>query len=279
VGLTDVIGDFTACPNPLWNNELARQLVNAKLKIFSANYSLTSCILKNVATNEKTIFADGIDSMVFVLPSDEIAFFFNDHGLAPLTAGDSFGDAIAQITKAIAIFDEMPSIKVFITQIVRSICILKAEDPDIDVSYSHPDIPFSIFVSVIDQPSSQTTLRVAESILHEAMHLFLTLIEGVLPMVNQDSKETFYSPWRDEPRPIRGVLHGLFVFKAISEFYNGINRENTDLTVLKFLNNRIMSIKKEIKMLSGFSDSPGLTLYGSKLASNLQSEGFSGSSS
>jgi hypothetical protein len=54
---------------------------------------------------------------------------------------------------------------------------LHVADPEFDISHSDPEVPFSIFVSVpgVDEPYGP--LRLAEQIVHECMHLQLTLIE------------------------------------------------------------------------------------------------------
>ena len=94
--------------------------------------------------------------------------------------------------------------------------VLQPPGAEIDVSYSDPDVPFSVFVS-IPGPGRHTALRLAESLVHECMHLHLTLIEAVVPLVGDDCASTF-SPWLRRPRPLRGVLHGLYVFSVVDEF-------------------------------------------------------------
>jgi HEXXH motif-containing protein len=268
--LTNRVAKFVANPYPLWNNELASQLVANKESAFTTGYTLVNCILKNGATLEETIpLSDRTNKIVVVIPPDNIASFFKDHGLTSLPVNDSFTDALEQVQEALTVFKRSPLAYNFIQHIVRSICILKAESPEIDVSYSHPDIPFSIFVSVCEKQSLLSPIRVAESILHESMHLLLTLIEQIHPIVNQGSTETYYSPWRDEDRPIRGVIHGLFVFRAILEFYKILLNDNLRIEIFEFVQTRISSIRKEIQALSRFPDSDGLTLIGSKLAFNL----------
>ena len=94
--------------------------------------------------------------------------------------------------------------------------VLQPPGTEIDVSYSDPDVPFSVFLS-IPGPGRRAALRLAESLVHECMHLHLTLIEAVLPLVGDDRASTF-SPWQGRPRPLRGMLHGLYVFSVIDAF-------------------------------------------------------------
>ena len=109
-----------------------------------------------------------------------------------------------------------PSLRATVAAYLRCVHVLQPPGADVDVSYSDPDVPFSVFVS-IPGPGRHAALRLAESLVHECMHLHLTLIEAVLQLVGDDRASTF-SPWRRRPRPLRGVLHGLYVFSAIDAF-------------------------------------------------------------
>jgi HEXXH motif-containing protein len=87
---------------------------------------------------------------------------------------------------------------------------------DHDVSHSTPELPFSIFVSIPEKDERDASLRVAESLIHEAMHLQLTLVDSIEPLV-VDDRARGYSPWKDEVRPVIGLLHGLYVFAVIHQ--------------------------------------------------------------
>lgn len=99
--------------------------------------------------------------------------------------------------------------------LARSIHVLRAPT-DHDVSHSTPALPFSIFVSIPEADEKDAPLRLAESLVHEAMHLQLTLIDQAEPLVI-DSRPQTYSPWKREFRPIEGVLQGLYVFAVIHQ--------------------------------------------------------------
>ncbi|MET4920965.1 HEXXH motif-containing putative peptide modification protein [Streptomyces sp. PSRA5] len=87
---------------------------------------------------------------------------------------------------------------------------------DYDVSHSTPELPFSIFVSIPEKDERDALLRVAESLIHESMHLQLTLVDSIEPLA-VDDRASGYSPWKDEVRPITGLLHGLYVFAVIHQ--------------------------------------------------------------
>jgi HEXXH motif-containing protein len=67
--------------------------------------------------------------------------------------------------------------------------------------------------------------RLAEMILHELSHNKLFLLDDRDPLLDQTwhgdgwRDECYYSPWRDDPRPLKGILHGVFVFVEVASFW------------------------------------------------------------
>lgn len=271
------IKDFLEHPVPLWENDLTHSLIEKKfhdLEIYNqfvTEYSLTKCILRDGSAKETSwpLFKDE-EAMRIVLPSNQIDFFLEEHGLTLLPFEESnFPIITHKINAALGIFQSIPLVHSFISKIVKSIQILCSDNAETDISYSHPDIPFSIFFSLCEDKSDIADIRVAESILHEAMHLKLTLIEHIIPLVKPYSKEVYFSPWRSENRPIRGVLHGLFVFRAIYDFYILLQKKNPSGAVQQFLKKRIWQINKDMGVLLNFVESPGLTPDGTVLVASL----------
>jgi len=271
---------FIEQPFPLWENELTTALVENKWKelnqkglsnrdLYSTAFAITFenriPVVKlpiSKSTKNETVFLE--------FPQPELSDFYEEHGLVLCNEEELIAsDALEKLKAAMAVFESIPDLHACISKLVRSIQVLKQDDPEIDTSYSHPKIPFSIFVSVGHANSPLSSLRLAESILHEAMHLKLTLLENVVPLIEANSKATFYSPWRDEERPIRGVLHGLFVFRGILEFYKASISCSNSSFVLGFLKNRIDQINQEIKKIEGFHRCQGLRQEGANLSKNL----------
>jgi len=90
-----------------------------------------------------------------------------------------------------------------------------------DVSHSEPRWPHLIFVS-LPPPTHVGDLRLAEAIVHEAMHLNLSLAEGRTSLIEDDTQ--LYSPWRSTARPAGGVLHGVYVFAVLLRFFEDLDR-------------------------------------------------------
>jgi len=111
---------------------------------------------------------------------------------------------------------EVPELESLVLQVVRDIHPLTAE-PGYDTSHSQPQWRETIFVSCPERRDDIGALRLTESIVHEAMHLHLTNVEELSPLVAVGSRMA-HSPWRNTDRPVQGVLHGLFVFACIHRF-------------------------------------------------------------
>lgn len=155
-----------------------------------------------------------------------------------------------------------------IKALVRNIHLLKLVDDEYDVSYSLPNIPFSIFLSIPSQRIDNDSMRVAEAILHETMHLQLTLIEDIVPLVKQSSQK-YFSPWKNEFRDPRGIIHALYVFRAIREFIKKLLMTDLIQSNQKFLIKRKEEIENQLISLNDFGQSNALTEQGSLLASAL----------
>lgn len=270
-----IIQDYLKQPLPLWENEITQLLVDYKWaelalqsQITPNTYTIAECVIKDRSVTETNLpLSDSNYDIKIAVPSDDLKGFYKKHGIEPFEIStDNAENEIKKIITALDIFQKIEPIQNFILKIVKSIQLIKAEYSDTDVSYSHPEIPFSIFFSVCEDVSIISDLRVAESILHEAMHLKLTLIEYHIDLIEPNSQETFYSPWRDEQRPLRGVLHGLFVFRAILDFYMILSKKSFTKEIHMYLSSRISEIKREINLIKTFPQSNDLTISGQKLS-------------
>jgi hypothetical protein len=170
---------------------------------------------------------------------------------------------------AIGLLSQVPTIMPTIATLVRTLHLIKVEDDDYDVSFSEPHIPFSIFVSVPRKLMSTDALRVAEAILHEAMHLQLTLIEQVIPLVSSANRE-YFSPWRGEYRTAQGVLHAIYVFRVIYRFLEQlfpIKDSTSEMT--EHIQSRLGEISMQIHEIRSFQDCPDLTVIGTRFVRSL----------
>lgn len=148
-------------------------------------------------------------------PSAEVRQELEHRGFSFLAEGAARPRA-ATLDLAAVLIDLLPSLGDVVRAHVRWVSLLAADEA-YDVSHSEPRWPDWIFVSCPAAADQVSALRVAENVVHEAMHLQLTLVEAELPLI-RDEQMMLHSPWKDELRDLRGVLHGLYVFRCVSEF-------------------------------------------------------------
>ena len=176
-----------------------------------------------------------------------------------------FGDAFDLLAAG-------PGLRGAVQALVQRVHPLVPRGPGYDSSHSDPELPFSIFVSIPDgEPAA--ALRLAESILHEAMHLQLSLVEAREPLVRQpqpgERTATGYSPWQDTERPIGGLVHGLFVFRVIFDWLGALSANYPhDRDLANYAARRRSEIGQEVESLGDLAASPALTTPGKRLVSD-----------
>jgi hypothetical protein len=175
-----------------------------------------------------------------------------------------------RIVEAFDRLAQVPSAAAAVGAVLVVIHVTKPERPDYDESYSDPHLPFSIFVGSDGSQQGNGDLRLAEGILHECMHLQLTLMEETVPMVSS-ANERHYSPWQETMRPSQGILHGLYVFRVIQDFHRALLK-SACLTPREqiYLTRRIDSIEDEVAAVGDLAASRDLTETGKCLAAALQ---------
>lgn len=69
----------------------------------------------------------------------------------------------------------------------------------------------------------QDAVELAVTMVHEARHSALNALWHQLPLCEEDTPDTegplFFAPWRGDPRPLPGVLHGAYAFSGVTEFW------------------------------------------------------------
>ncbi|MGQ4384798.1 aKG-HExxH-type peptide beta-hydroxylase [Streptomyces sp. SAS_270] len=112
---------------------------------------------------------------------------------------------------------EHPVVHRMVTGSVRS--LVPVEGPSLlrPVSASAPDAQGCVTVSrASDAPAFAATL------IHEARHQLLTALADLVPLIvsPQDGPQaTYFAPWREDPRPLRGLLYGAHAFAGVTSFW------------------------------------------------------------
>ena len=173
------------------------------------------------------------------------------------------------IAAAFGYFGVTDSLRLAIPQLVRCVHVVESEDDSYDVSHSDPKVPFSIFLSIPSVHAKYSTIRVCESILHEAMHLQLSLLEGSGSLVSHGEPICF-SPWRRELRPPSSVLHGIYVFVCIWVFLELLCAHDPSASIFEYAQRRKCQLIRELTQAFSGLRSSDLTEIGKALVDRLK---------
>jgi HEXXH motif-containing protein len=136
---------------------------------------------------------------------------------------------------------------------------------------SFSDFPGALIISYVAHP-----YLIAESIVHEFHHNRLFAIESAVPLIEDcgTGAALYYSPFRPDPRPIRGLLHGLYVFAAVWRFWDKVRCTADIEPVLRaFAIDRTFRIAFQLAIASRqLSTHPGLTPEGQAVFALLARE-------
>jgi len=188
---------------------------------------------------------------------------FLDRGIIPARLDQVNGDLLATLSHSSSLIGIVPSLCDTVGRLALSVHILHVDDPSYDVSFSDPSIPFSVFVSAAT--GTTAAARMAEAVIHESMHLQLTLIENTVPLV-RNSLTKHYSPWKRELRPVSGIVHALYVFRVIDHW---LQRLEMNGSLASYARHRRVQIAADVRELDLAKYSDDLTDAGVTLVGRL----------
>ncbi len=81
-------------------------------------------------------------------------------------------------------------------------------------SVTHAD-GFGAFAADVDL----TPVELAVTMVHELQHSKLNALLGLVQLAERADPELYFAPWRPDPRPIDGLLHGTYAFTAVAEVW------------------------------------------------------------
>ncbi|MBA9004383.1 HEXXH motif domain-containing protein [Thermomonospora cellulosilytica] len=67
----------------------------------------------------------------------------------------------------------------------------------------------------------------AATLAHEVQHTKLTALLDVLPLIRPDDDSRYYAPWREDPRPVHGLLHGVYAHLGLAAFWRRERHEES----------------------------------------------------
>lgn len=68
----------------------------------------------------------------------------------------------------------------------------------------------------------------AVALAHEVQHAKLAVLHDLFPLLETGAAERFYAPWRQDPRPLLGLLHGSYAYVGVVDFWRRQRLLDTD---------------------------------------------------
>jgi HEXXH motif-containing protein len=113
-----------------------------------------------------------------------------------------------------ALFRIVPHHADIISQTLTTVVPLPAAPAQQALSASSGTAFGAAVVSFPDDP-----IQFAATLIHEVQHMKLGVVLNTAPLVDPLGQERFYAPWRDDPRPLSGLLQGIFAFHQVCDFW------------------------------------------------------------
>jgi HEXXH motif-containing protein len=117
-----------------------------------------------------------------------------------------------------------PELLTRLRQTIRWYVPIRSPDEKTHCSFSSPQLPGVIFLS-----QTCDVVRLAEAIVHELGHNELDMFLSVSPLFDLCHDSRYYSPWRDDARPIQGLFHAVYVFGEVARLECAIARTQPNL--------------------------------------------------
>jgi HEXXH motif-containing protein len=103
---------------------------------------------------------------------------------------------------------------------LHSLVPLVKPDPHAAHSATAVDV---VGVVGLDRPDSPADFAV--TLVHEFQHSKLAALLDLTELCDTSSDRRFFAPWRADPRPIEGLLHGAYAFLGVADVWRALGAE------------------------------------------------------
>lgn len=126
---------------------------------------------------------------------------------------------------------------------VQSLIPVYSHAIDVHRSQTFREIPGLLVLSWMSDTSV-----IVEALVHEYHHHKLNALLNLDPIIRGDSREEiYYSPWRDDPRPLSGILQATYVFQCVLEFWHNFLKKDIPILQEKRLQQRVYTAKVQLQ--------------------------------
>ena len=145
-----------------------------------------------------------------------------------------------------------------LTEFISVVALLESGNSHAFPSGSCSFFPGAVFVSNAHDPD-----LMVELLLHECGHTKLFLLQREDPLLdikfhgNGWEDAVYYSPWRDAPRPLQGILHAFFVFIEVAGYWQWRLEEGQPERTNNNAERRLKTLCEQLKLAQGVLRSNG----------------------
>ncbi|MFI5536358.1 HEXXH motif domain-containing protein [Nocardia sp. NPDC051900] len=97
---------------------------------------------------------------------------------------------------------------------LRMIVPLTAKPDTVGQSWTSPSGYGAVYST-----APEDACQLALTLIHEFQHNKFSLLADQSDLFDRDTAARFYAPWRIDPRPIYGLLHGIYAFFGVTDFW------------------------------------------------------------
>ncbi|GIF62075.1 HEXXH motif domain-containing protein [Asanoa ishikariensis] len=110
---------------------------------------------------------------------------------------------------------------------LRAVVPLSAEPEPVGMSNTSFDAFGGVNMSAAAGPQ-----QFALSLIHEFQHAKLGVLADQVPLHEPVPRDDLYAPWRDDPRPLNGLLQGIYAHLGVTDFWRVNRRDSARGTLL-----------------------------------------------
>lgn len=237
---------------------------NGKIEIYGINSEKSELLVTdNKKTLELTPNATLAEENLKVgkcptiqLPSRELRFqpyCFNSpafpDGQTVVEAGMTYqGQYVTLVKDGLALIEQYHPQTLEQLHYFMQVLALKPIDVGTFTNLTSSDFSGALICSVIENP-----YRLADNFIHEFHHNRLFLIEQNNPLLldsveDAQANNLYYSPWRFDLRPLRGIFHAIYVYTPVAQFWLNVYRANPTGELLDFTKSQLIKIPLQLQI-------------------------------
>jgi len=123
---------------------------------------------------------------------------------------------------------------------------------------------------MVSEPPDAVTMAV--SLIHEYQHIKLGALLHLIRLTGQDDGTVYYAPWRDDPRPLSGLLQGIYAFFGIARFWRTrvlrLDGDEREIAAFEYA----YALRQTAESVHIGWSAPGLTSSGRELLEGLRAQ-------